>query len=65
MPLHIESLTTVVEYSEEELGLSAEQVEKLVEVLLARVDERDRERGDREEATGLRRGVTPPLPVER
>jgi len=59
MPVHVEEMTTEVEAYEGELPLSPAQLEKLVELVLKRMDERRRERERIDGTTKIRRGSTP------
>jgi hypothetical protein len=59
MPIHIEEMQTDVTVSNGELPLSAAQLERLVELVAARLAERDRARGQSRRIP--RRSIIPPL----
>ena len=65
MPVHIEEMTSDVTVMGGELPLSQPQIEKLVQVVLARLDEKQRDRRQFREATTLRRAAAPPLQFEQ
>ncbi len=64
MPVHVEQMTTEVTAVEGDLPLSEKQVEMLIEKVLARLAEKKRDEGQAREATQLRTGATPTLPIE-
>ena len=59
MPIHIEEMQTEVTVSEGELPLSAAQLERLIELVAARLAERERARG--RDRRIPRRSIIPPL----
>ncbi|HZH31982.1 MAG TPA: hypothetical protein VEY11_14545 [Pyrinomonadaceae bacterium] len=61
MPVHIEKMTNEVTVVEGELPLTEGQVEKLVNIVLTRLEGKQREAQKRQEATRLRRGSAPPV----
>lgn len=61
MPVHVEELTSEVTVAEGELPLTPEQIEKLVRLVLARLDARGRDAERAGEATRLRRQASPPF----
>ena len=63
MPLHIEDITNEVTVVDGELPLSEAQVERLVAVVLKRLEGKEREASKRRAATELRRGAAPPARV--
>ncbi len=54
MPVEIEELTSEVTVMDGEMPLSPAQIEKLVKLVLSRLDERKRNEAHRREATTLR-----------
>lgn len=63
MPVHIQEMTEEVTVVEGELPLTAAQIEKLVQIVLSRLEGKQREARKVSEATALRRGATPPARV--
>jgi hypothetical protein len=59
MPVHIDQVTSEVGVSTGDLPLSAAQIEKLVGIVLRRLDQRDRERQRLGEATAIRPQAAP------
>jgi hypothetical protein len=59
MSVHIDQMTSEVGVSAGELPLSPAQIEKLVAILLRRLDQRDRERQRLGEATAVRPQAAP------
>ena len=57
MPVHIDDMTTEVEAFEGELPLSPQQLEKLVELVLRRLEDKQRERDASHESTRIRTGA--------
>lgn len=53
MPMHIERLTSDVSLHEGDLPLTPPQIEKLVALILARLEAREREKGLAKQATKL------------
>lgn len=60
MPVEVGRFTTEVSVHEGELPLSAGQVEKLVELVLRRLEERQRQQDFSREATTIRRQAGKP-----
>jgi hypothetical protein len=54
MPIHVEEMTTEVEAFEGELPLSATQLDKLVELVIQRLEEKEKEKEARQESTEIR-----------
>jgi hypothetical protein len=61
VPLHIERLTSEVTLHDGELSLTPAQVERLVALVLARLEDRAREAQRARAATRLRRQASPSL----
>ena len=64
MPVHVEEMTSEVTVFEGDLPLSEAQMEKLVQLVLLRLEEKQREARQIHEATALRRGAAPPMEIE-
>jgi hypothetical protein len=58
MPLHIESLTSEVTVMDGDLPLSEKQIEKLVKIVMLRIQQRARDAARQAEATCLDRQAT-------
>jgi hypothetical protein len=63
VPIHIEEMTSEVTVVDGELPLSEAQVERLVLVVLKRLEGKRREAEKRRAATELRSGAAPPARV--
>ena len=63
MPVHIEEMSEEVAVVDGELPLTQAQIEKLVQIVLGRLEGRQREARKSKEATTLRRGAAPPARV--
>ncbi|MBS1789183.1 MAG: hypothetical protein JST85_15770 [Acidobacteria bacterium] len=63
MPVHVEELTSEVAVLDGELPLSERQVEKLVLMVLRRLEEKKGEAESNRDATMLRRAARPPIYV--
>jgi hypothetical protein len=61
MNMHIESLTSNVSVQDGDLGLTPQQIEKLVALVIARLEDRAREAQRACTATQLRRRAAPPF----
>jgi hypothetical protein len=59
MPIYIDRITSDVTVLAGELPLSPAQIDKLVQVILRRLDERQREAQQGREATALKSGAEP------
>jgi hypothetical protein len=59
MPVHIENLATQVDAFEGELPLSRAQIERLVKLVIARIEEQQRVQRAREESSRIRAEATP------
>jgi hypothetical protein len=57
MPVHVDEMTTEVEAFEGELPLSPAQLEKLVELVMRRLEERQRDQQLLRESTEIRTRV--------
>jgi hypothetical protein len=64
MPVHINELTSEVAIATGELPLSPVQLEKLVNLVLRRIGEKQRQTRLTKEATRLGQSVIPPLGVD-
>lgn len=64
MPMHIDNLTSRVHVSTGELPFTDEQLNRLVDLVCARLAAQKRESAQSAEATRLYRTVAPPNPVE-
>jgi hypothetical protein len=60
MPVHVEKMTNRVNVVDGELPLSEAQVEKLVKIILRRLEQREREAESAREATVVRPRAAPP-----
>jgi hypothetical protein len=63
MPVHVEELTSEVAVIQGDLPLTEAQIDKLVKLVLKRLEEKQREAKQNREATSLRHGVTPSTPM--
>lgn len=63
MPVHIQQLTSEVLPLEADLPLSAEQIERLIQLILRRLEQQQRSEQQQREAVALRTGSLPPLPI--
>ena len=61
MPVHIEEMTSEVSIIEGELPLTAQQIDKLVRLIMRRIDERCREAEKVRQATEVRRQASRPF----
>jgi hypothetical protein len=61
MPVHIEEMTSEVAVFDGELPLTPQQVDKLVRLVLQRLQEKQRETKSSREATMLRSEAAPPM----
>jgi len=61
VPIHIERLTSEVSLHDGDFPLGADQVERLVVLVLARLEARQREAEQSRRATGLTRQASAPL----
>jgi predicted DNA-binding protein with PD1-like motif len=64
MDLHISELTSEVEVGDRPGSLSPDQVERIVELVIARLEQRDRQRQLKAESMAIRPGLLPQLPWE-
>jgi hypothetical protein len=63
MPVHVEEMTSEVAVMDGDLPLSEKQVEKLVQIVLRRLEEKTREAEMSREATALRRSARPRIQI--
>jgi hypothetical protein len=63
MPIHVGEMTSDVNAFDSDLPLSEAQIEKLVEIILRRLERKQREKELDREATTIRRSSAPPLPI--
>lgn len=61
MPVYVEEMTSEVGVISGDLPLSDAQIEKLVKIVVDRLDRRQRESRSIREATELRSQATPPI----
>lgn len=61
MTMHIERLTSNVSVQDGDLGLTPQQIEKLVTLVISRLENRAREAQRANAATKLRRHAAPPF----
>ncbi len=61
VPVHIEKLTSEVSLQDGELSLSPGQLDKLVALVITKLEERARQAQRSRAATKLRRQASPPL----
>jgi hypothetical protein len=64
MPIHVEDITSETTVLAGELPLTEAQIEKLVQLVLKRVAEKQRETQQSREATVLRRAAIPSMRTE-
>ena len=62
MSVHVENMTSTVEVSDGDVPLSPAQVDRLVQIVLKRLAERDRDARWQRQATELRETSTPFMP---
>lgn len=62
MNVHIEQIHSEVTVYDADLPLSPEQIERLVKIVLQRLDQQQRERQANRSATAMRSSVIPPRP---
>jgi hypothetical protein len=63
MPVHVEDMTSEVAVLDGNLPLSEEQVEKLVQIIMRRLEEKKRVEERNREATALRRTARPRMEI--
>jgi hypothetical protein len=63
MPVHVEEMTSEVAVMDGDLPLSERQVEKLIQIVLRRLEEKKREAESSREATTLRRSARPRIHI--
>lgn len=63
MAFNLEEVTSEVTVLEGELPLSRAQIDKLVQIVIARLQELQRDAGNRREATSIRSQAAPPVHV--
>lgn len=61
MPVHIEQMSSEVTVFDGELPLSPTQVERLVQIILQRLERREYSKRQQREATQLRPQAAPPM----
>jgi hypothetical protein len=59
MPVHIEEMSTEVTALDGELPLTERQIERLVQIILKRLEAKQREARQTQEAVSLKRGAAP------
>lgn len=65
MPVHIERLTSQVSVQDADLGLTPQQIERIVALVIARLEDRAREAQRANTATQLRRQAAAPFDAGR
>ncbi|MBP8950130.1 MAG: hypothetical protein KBG73_14910 [Candidatus Promineofilum sp.] len=65
MPVRVEQMTSEVAATAGDLPLTEAQIEKLVQIILRRLAEQERNDRYGRESTALRRRVAPGAPIER
>jgi hypothetical protein len=63
MPVHVEEMSTEVTALDGELPLTESQIERLVQIILKRLDEKQRAARQSQEAVSLKRGAAPPARI--
>ena len=63
MPFHIEQVTSEVTVLDGDLPLTDAQLEKLVRLIMRRLDDKTRDAALSHEASAIRRHVAPPLRI--
>jgi hypothetical protein len=63
MPVHIDELSSEVTVLDGDLPLTPRQIDRLVRIVMQRLDAEQRESRRRKEATMLRSGAAPPARV--
>lgn len=63
MPFHIEQVTSEVTVLDGDLPLTEAQLEKLVRLIIRRLDDKTRNAALSHEATAIRRNALPPLRI--
>jgi hypothetical protein len=63
MPVHVEEMSSEVAVMDGDLPLSEKQVEKLVQIILRRLEEKKREAESSREATMLRHSARPRIQI--
>lgn len=61
MKMHIERLTSDVTVQDTDIGLTPQQIEKIVALVICRLEQRARESQRASAATQLRRNAAPPF----
>lgn len=64
MPIHIEQMTSNVTALHGDLPLTEAQIEKLVKLLMKRMEEKQHSQKQGQEASKIRRSVIPPSGIE-
>lgn len=64
MAVHIDEMSSDVTVFDGELPLSPAQLERLIQIVLQRLDQREYAKRQHHEATRLRSQAAPPLPLE-
>jgi hypothetical protein len=65
MPVRVEEMTSEVVAAMGDLPLTEAQIEKLLQIIMRQLAERERAEGHSREATALRRRVAPGAPIQR
>ena len=64
MPVHIDEMNSEVSVFDGDLPFSPAQLERLIQIVLQRLDQREQGKRQHLEATRLRSRAAPPLPLE-
>ena len=64
MPVHIEEMSSEVTVFDGELPLSPAQLERLIQIVIQRLEHKKRTERQHQEATKLRPQSAPPTPIE-
>lgn len=64
MAVHIDEMSSEVSVFDGDLPLSPAQLERLIQIVLQRLDQREQGKRQHLEATRLRSHAAPPLPLE-
>lgn len=63
MPVHVEEMSTEVTAMDGEIPLTEGQIERLVQIILKRLDDKLREARKAQDAVSLKRSAAPPTRV--
>lgn len=63
MPVHVEEMNVDLQVASGDLPLTEEQIERLVKIVISRIERKQREANRIREATTLRTRAAPPLQI--